>query len=431
MGPQELYAQKKTSLQTALSHIQSGDTIASGIYGGEPVLLFRNLHTIADRVRDVKVWTCIMKEAYPFFVDSAYQDHFFINSFFYGPQARSCHARGNVTFFPFFLRSCGAGVVAHERPRIFAAAVPPMDEEGYFYLSPSLQLEYETFQASDIRILEVNPHVPRLRGPARIHISEVTCLLESDNEIFTIAEPEVTDVERQIAEHVASLIQDGDTLQFGIGNTSNAIGDALLQKHDLGVHTEALSTSMGKLIEKGVINNSRKTFHPGKTVCAFAWGSQAFYDYIDDRADIALYPAAYVNDPQIIAKHDNMVSVNTALQIDLTGQICSESIGGRHYSGTGGASDFAEGAYFSRGGRGIVAVTSTAKGGTISRIQPFLSPGSAVSISRNLSDYIVTEYGIAQMRNASIRQRAERLIAIAHPAFREDLRRRAKELLIW
>ncbi|SFP91298.1 Acyl-CoA hydrolase [Oscillibacter sp. PC13] len=431
MEPQDLYAKKRVTTQEALSYIHSGDTIVGGFYGCEPILLFRNLHTIADRVHDIKVWTGIAKEDYPFLVEDAYMKQFFINSFFYGSQTRKIHSSGRVTFFPFFLRDSAAGIIAHERPRVFAAAVPPMDEDGYFHLSPSLQIEYESFLAADVRILEVNPHVPRLYGPAKIHISDVTCVIEAGCEIFQIDEPKVTAVEQQIAEHVATLVQDGDTLQFGIGNTSNALSEALLQKHDLGIHTESLSTAMGKLMAKGAVNNSRKTLHPGKTICAFAWGSGDFYNYIDGRQDIVLLPAAYVNDPRTIAQNDNMVSINTAIQIDLTGQVCSESIGNRQYSGTGGATDFAEGAYLSKGGRSIIAITSTAKGGTVSRIQPFLSPGAAVSISRNLSDYIVTEYGIARMRGAGIRQRTQSLIAIAHPDFREELRRQAAEFLIW
>ena len=228
-----------------------------------------------------------------------------------------------------------------------------------------------------------------------------------------------------------ALVRDGDTIQIGLGNLSNAAADAMCGKYDLGIHTEILCSATGRLMAKGVVNNSRKNFHPGKTVCSFVWGDQDFYDFIDRNPDIELMPSSYVNDPYIIAQNHNMVSINTAVQIDLTGQICSESLGSRQYSGTGGATDFAAGAYMSPGGRGIVVITSTAKNGTVSKIQPILSPGSVVSISRNWVDCIVTEYGVAHLRGTTIRQRVERLIAIAHPDFRGELRRQADKLMLW
>lgn len=211
----------------------------------------------------------------------------------------------------------------------------------------------------------------------------------------------------------------------------NAVGEALMDKHDLGIHTEMITSSMGKLLRAGVVTNTRKNFNPGKTIGAFAWGDQALYDYMAENTSICLRRAAWVNNPFNIAQNDNMVSVNAAIQVDLTGQICSESMGSRQFSGTGGASDFAYGAFHSKGGRGIIALTSTAKGGTISKIQPQLTPGSVVSISRNLTDYIVTEYGIAKIRDCTVRQRVNNLIAIAHPDFRAELRKQADELAIW
>ena len=207
--------------------------------------------------------------------------------------------------------------------------------------------------------------------------------------------------------------------------------EALMDRHDLGIHTEMLTASMGKLLRAGVVNNARKNFNPGRSVATFVWGDQPLYDYLAENTSVCLRRAAWVNDPFHIAQNDNMVSVNTALQIDLTGQVCSESIGPRQFSGTGGASDFAYGAFHSRGGRGILAMTSTAKGGTVSKIQPVLTPGAVVSISRNLVDYVVTEYGIARLRNRTVRQRAENLIAVAHPDFRAELRREAGRLMLW
>ncbi len=227
------------------------------------------------------------------------------------------------------------------------------------------------------------------------------------------------------------MVHDGDTIQIGLGNLSNAVADALHDKNDLGIYTEIFSPSAGRLMEDGVVTNRRKNFHPGKTVCGFLWGDQSIYDFVDHNPDIELLSTSWVNDPYNIAQNDNMVSVNNALRIDLTGQVCSETLNGRQYSGTGGATDFAAGAYMSKGGRGIIVITSTAKNGAISKIQPVLPLGSAVSISHNWVDCIVTEYGVACLKGASIRQRVERLIAIAHPDFRAELRREAEKLMLW
>lgn len=430
MDHRALYQEKKTTVSGVLAHIESGDVIVGGTYACEPVTLFRQLHTIAPQVYDVTVWTGITKETYLFFSDDACRSSFFINSFFYDAQARANHPGGRVSYIPAHLHQLSAEI-ARQKPDVFMAAVPPMDAEGYLHLSPVMQIEYEPCMAAKKRIFEINRRIPLLPGAKKVHISQVTCLIEADCEISTVGEPEPSAVERQAAENAAALVRDGDTIQIGLGNLSNAAADALCGKYDLGIHTEILCSATGRLMAKGVVNNSRKNFHPGKTVCSFVWGDQDFYDFIDRNPDIELMPSSYVNDPYIIAQNHNMVSINTAVQIDLTGQICSESLGSRQYSGTGGATDFAAGAYMSPGGRGIVVITSTAKNGTVSKIQPILSPGSVVSISRNWVDCIVTEYGVAHLRGTTIRQRVERLIAIAHPDFRGELRRQADKLMLW
>ena len=431
MTHQELYRSKLTTPEQALSHIRSGDVVVPGTYTGEPVLLMRNLHRIAPRVRDVKVWTSPLLEDYPFFADGAYADSFTQLSFFYGRHHRALHPTGRVSYMPLNMDWMGTGIVERERPRVFLCNAAPMDENGYLCLNPALQIEQEIFDAAECLILEVNPNLPRAGGAIRVHISKVTALVESDLPIFEAPTPTVGDTERQIAEFASPLIRDGDTIQIGLGNASNAVAETLTNKHDLGIHTELLSASLGKLMACGAVNNSRKNLNPGKAVCGFTWGDRAFYDFLDGHPDVLLRSMYYVANPAVISQNDNMVSVNTAVQIDLTGQVCSESIGHRQYSGTGGALDFAMGAYRSKGGRGIIAITSTAKGGTVSRIQPFLDRGAQVSISRNVTDYIITEYGVAKLRGATIRERAKALIAIAHPDFRKDLEAQAKEFMLW
>ena len=417
---QELYQKKRGTVADALALIHSGDTVIGGTYSCEPVTLLRQLHTIAPQVRDVTVWLGITKEPYPFYSDPAYGESFFVNSIFYDPQARANHPRGRVSYLPAHLHQLG-NIVNEAHPEVFAAAVSlPLSSE-----------EYEAFGAARTRILEVNPHVPMLYGGRKVHVSEVDCLIETDCEVFTAEMPKPSEAERQAAQNAASLVRDGDTIQIGIGSLSNAVADALRDKNDLGIYTEMLGTAAGQLMASGVVTNRRKNFCGGKTICCFTWGDRPFYDFIDHNPDIELHPASWVNDPYRIAQNDNMVSINTAIQIDLTGQICSENLNGRQYSGTGGATDFASGAYMSKGGRGIVVITSTAKGGTVSKIQPVLSPGAVVSISRNWADCIVTEYGVAHLKGANIRQRVERLIAVAHPDFRAELRRQADHLMLW
>ena len=248
----------------------------------------------------------------------------------------------------------------------------------------------------------------------------------SDAAVFDNPMPLPGETDRAIARRVAALIHDGDTIQFGIGRLPEAISDALMENRDLGIHTEMLGNSLGRLIQAGVVTNARKNFLPGESVVGFVWGSREFYDFIDSRQDIRIEPSRFVNDACIIGKNDNLVSVNSALSVDLTGQICSESIGTLQYSGTGGAMDFAMGAFRSRGGRGIIAMPSTTGNGRISRITAVLAPGSAVSIQRGYTDYVITEYGTARLRGRTIPERAEALIGIAHPAFRGQLREDAE-----
>ena len=431
MTPREIYESKKVTWQEALSHIRSNDCLIGGTDPSEPVQIYSHLHTLIGRVTGLRVWSFNMQGDYPFMTDPRCIPHFVIHSVFYGAHERACHRYGQISHYPWYLSEIPRYVIETDRPTVFIAAVPPMDEDGYFSISPMLLWELEGFSAADIRIFEVNPKVPRMCGAPKVHVSEITCLIESDAPISQVPEIRMSPVERQIGAYAAELIRDGDTLQFGIGSTSNAVAESLCEKHDLGIHTEMFSTPMQHLMEHGVINNSRKNFHPGKAVCAFAWGDMPFYRFIHDNPQIELCPAAFVNNPVNIAQNDNMVSINTALQIDLTGQICSESLGSRQYSGTGGATDFASGAYRSRGGRGIIAVTSTAKGGTVSRIQPMLTPGSVVSIQRNVVDYIVTEYGGVNLVGCSTWQRAEGLISVAHPKFRDELIAAAEKQGIW
>lgn len=431
MTKREIYESKFISIPEALEKIRSGDTIAVGHYGNEPRNLLRQLHTIRDRVEDVTVWINNPSEEYPFIMDNRLKGRIDLLSAFYGAPLRKIHPSGRVSFAPHNMHSLSQTIIETKKPTVFMAAVTPLDEYGYVCMSMSQQMEREMMQVADLVIFEVNENIPKTIGTIQIPVEKVDFFVKAEGDISAAPEYPITEVQQKIAQNVASLIRDGDTIQLGIGGLPNAMADALMDKKDLGVHTEMSSDAMGKLMEAGVINNYRKNMHPGQSICAFAWGSKDFCKYIDRNPLIRVLPVSYVNDPFVIAQNDHMVSVNSALQMDLTGQVCSESLGFQQFSGTGGAFDFAYGAFHSKGGRGILALASTAKGGTVSRIQPGLTPGSVVSISRNIVDYVVTEYGIAHLRGKTVRQRRDALIAIAHPDFRQQLREEADKLMIW
>jgi len=276
-------------------------------------------------------------------------------------------------------------------------------------------------------IAEVNYRMPQTYGPARVPLASVAAVLETDHPLPENPRPVITDVERQLGVHVAALIRDGDCLQVGGGAVPAAVAECLTDRQDLGIHTELCTDWMVDLMERGCINGARKTLDPGKVVTSFCRGTQRLYDFIDGNPLVEFHPIEYTNDPYRIGTIDNMVAINAAVQVDLTGQINSESLGTRQMSGTGGLVDFVRGAARSRGGRSIIALPSTALGGKVSRIVPAFEPGTAVSVLRSEAQWIVTEYGARNVRGMTLRERAQALIEIAHPEFREALSWAARE----
>lgn len=432
MTKQEYYISKTITLQRALDLIHSGDCIASGHYGNETAPVFRNLHTIGERVENVKVWLNNPQEDYPFLSMPELNGKLDILAAFYAKPHRKIHKDRRVTYVPQNLHDLARCMLSTCRPTIFFLTVTPMDQNGYVLCSCCLQYELELMEAADLVIFQVNRNLPHTQGATQIPIEYADYIIEeTDEEIVYAPEYPADPVEALIAKNIASLIEDGDTLQFGIGGLPGAVAKELMHHKDLGVHTEMFSTPMAALMEAGVITNRRKNLNPGKSICTFMWGDRHFYEFVDNHPGISVLSASYVNDPFVIAQNDHMVSINSALEVDLTGQISSERIGFTQFSGTGGATDFAYGAFHSKGGKGIIALRSTAKGGTVSKIQPGLTYGSVVSISRNLVDYVVTEYGIAKLKDKGIRDRVDALIQIAHPDFREELAAQAEKLMLW
>lgn len=306
---------------------------------------------------------------------------------------------------------------------VFVTTCSRPDADGNVRMSLGCLGEGPVLPSASRIICEVNDEFPMVCGDAiKIPIERVTCFFKTENKMIIYPETDVTDVEKKIGEYVASLIEDGSTIQLGVGGVPNAASKALVTKNDLGIHTEMITTNMMRLAQMGVVNGKKKTLHPEKIVGSLIMGTQELYDFVDNNPTVELFNGEYSNDPKVIQQNYRMVSVNTCLQVDVTGQICSESFGSVQFAGCGGALDFAEGAHYAKEGKSIMALRSTAKNETISTIQAILTPGAIVTVPRTMIDYIVTEYGIADMTCRSVQERAEQLINIAHPKFRDQIR---------
>ena len=344
------------------------------------------------------------------------------NSFFLGASTRAAAAEGRADFTPVYFSEIPALLEGELRPDAALIQVSPPDDHGFCSLGVSVDYTKTAAETAKLVIAQVNRQMPRTLGDSFLPVTRFDCIVETDEPVIELAPPKIGATERAIGEHVASLIRDGDTLQLGIGAIPDAVLLFLKGKRDLGIHTEMFSDGVVELAETGVVTNAKKTLHRGQSVATFLMGTRRLYDYVDNNPAVAMYPVQYVNDPYIIAKNDNLVSVNSCVQIDLTGQVASTSVGLRQISGVGGQVDFVRGANLSRGGRAVMAMPSTAAGGTVSKLVPFLDRGAEVTTSRNDVNFVVTEYGIAQLWGKTLRQRAVELIAVAHPDFRAELR---------
>ena len=418
---------KLSSLSDALSLIRSGDTVWVAGVNHEPKAFLSALPQIIPNLENVTLLKSKDND-YDFLRDPATLGHIETLSHFFHANLREGHALGTVSYVPSDLHNYMALRTAYRPNNVFIAAVTEMDENGCFQIPYCQMFEQEAFRCADTVILEINPRFRRVRGGLEIPIDRVSCCYVADTPLMYLPGARPTATDETIGSYVADMIRDGDCLQLGIGALPDAIAKKLFDKNDLGVHSEMICSTMGELIENGNFTGARKQIDVGEHLFTFVLGNEHLHDVVSDVPACRIAPASYVNDPFVIAQNDNMISVNTALEIDLTGQVCSESIGPLQWSGSGGAADFAFGALHSRGGRGVIAFTSTAKKGTISRIRPMLTPGAAVTITRNLADTIVTEYGVAELRGRSVRERAEQLISIAHPDYRGELRAEARRL---
>ncbi|MCH4209827.1 acetyl-CoA hydrolase/transferase family protein [Bifidobacterium sp.] len=422
---------KTIALPQALQQIRSGDRVYASTNTQEPVGFLSALDSIADSVENVSVYSVGFEYPYDFLSDEDAIGHIGTRASFLDGTMRKAHSLHTVDFVPLNLHAWRERSEFNTHANVFVGAASPMDRHGYFRFSLGAGMEPDMALAADTVILEVNPKLPQVAGYTEIHISDVDYVYEYPHAPYERPQAELDDVSLTIGRHVASLVDDGATIQIGVGRITDAAATYLRDKNDLGVHTEMITTSMAQLAELGVVTGKRKTLLPRKIVAGFAIGTNELYDFLDDNPSIFLAPTSFVNDPANIARNYRMTSINTAIQVDLTGQVCSESIGHVQFSGTGGAADFAEGAIRSPGGKSIVALKSTAKNGTISTIQPFLNSGAVVSINRSDVDYVVTEYGVAALKGKTLEARAKALIAIAHPDFRDEMEARRREYQIW
>lgn len=427
---QESWMKKLVLMDEVLGRIMSNDTVVVGMAAAQPQGFLSSLHGIRERVRNVKVISCLLLRDYPFLADVGADTDapFRMESWYFGNSERELYKKGLVSFIPNNLHNAGREKIQAEPINVFVGTATPPDSHGFMSLSLCLVYEKDMIENADLVVLEINENLPRTFGDTQVHVDDVDLLVQNNAPLLTVPAVQATDIEQCIGENIAQLIDDGATLQIGIGGIPNAIMKFLSGKKHLGIHTEMITDGIVDLVKAGVIDNTQKTLHKGKIVGTFAMGGEALYEFIDENVGVELLRGSYVNDPYVVAQNDHMVSINTSLQVDLTGQVCSESIGYRHYTGTGGQLDMHRGATLSRGGKGIIAMRSSVKNDEISTIVPMLSPGSFVSVPRQDTDYIVTEYGVAHLKGKSVRERALALIAIAHPKFRESLSLEAKKL---
>ena len=429
MDYQELYKAKHTTAEALAAQVQNGWLIGMDAGASQTPTIISALAARArnNEIAGVRVQTLL--DVYPleYLADNSLFGKLTSEAWFSGGGSRRAVNGGYGDIIPNYYRDIPKYIRAMYDYDAFCVSVSPMDKHGWFSLSTVSSYSPAMIEKAKRVFLEVNDRQPRAVCGAQIHISQVAGLIEVSHELPVLPPTKIDAVSETIGGLIAERIDDGSCIQLGIGAIPDAVGAALKAKHDLGIHTEMFTDSMVELIARGAVNNSKKQIHRGQSVTTFAFGSQRIYDYIDDNPGIAILPVDYVNDPNVICRNDNMISINAALEVDLWGQVCAESVGTKHMSGSGGQVDYVRGACQSKGGKSFIAFTSTAKGDAISKIKSTLTPGAVVTTSKNDVDYIVTEYGVAHLRGEPLSRRAQQLIAIAHPNFRDELRFEAKK----
>jgi 4-hydroxybutyrate CoA-transferase len=415
------YKKKLQTADNALRCVRSGTRVYIQPGCAEPEALVEALMRRAPELYDVEIVHMMTMGCAPY-VAPEMAGHFRHNAMFIGGNVRAAINDGRADYTPIYLSEIEALFESGAMPiDVALIEVSPPDSHGFCSFGVGVDTTLTAAKCARYVVAQVNDYMPRTYGDSFIHVSDIDAVVESSRPLCELKKPEVTDMHVAIARNVAGLIEDGAVLQTGVGGIPDAVLPFLADRKDLGVHSELVSEGVIPLIENGVITGARKNYKPRKIIVGFALGTRRFFEFVDNNPIFEFHPTAYTNDPALIARNDNMVAINSALQVDLTGQVCSDSIGNQFYSGIGGQVDFLRGASRSKGGKAIIAISSTAKNGTISRIVPMLSPGAGVVTSRGLVRYVVTEHGVAYLHGKSIRERARALIQIADPKFRAEL----------
>jgi len=422
----EMYRSKVCDASVALKAVKSGDRVYIHPGCAEPETLVEALVARKDDLENVEITHLLTMGTAPY-VAPGMEKHFRHRALFTGGNARRAVNDGRADYVPVFLSEIPGLFTDGTLPiDVALIQVSPPDEHGFCSFGVGIECTKTAAETARVVIAEMNRQTPRTLGDSFIHVNKLTYIVPVDRPMLELPRLRMSDLHSQIGAHVAELIEDGSTLQMGIGGIPDAVLFHLQGKKDLGIHTEMFSDGVIELVHKGIINNEKKTLHPGKIISSFVLGSRALYDFIDNNPICEFHPSQYVNDPFIIAQNQKMVAINSALQIDVSGQVCADSIGYSIYSGFGGQVDFIRGASRSKGGKPIIALPATAKDDTLSRIVISLDEGAGVVTSRGDVHYVVTEFGVAQLHGRSIRERALSLIKIAHPKFREELTAKAR-----
>ncbi len=422
------YAEKVRTPEQAVMDVRRGDKVFIGSGAAEPQTLVKALIESAGRLADTRIMHIMTLGVAPY-TEEKFTDQFRHNAFFIGTNTRKAVAEGRADYTPVFLSEIPALFRSGQIPiDVALIQVSPPDRHGFCSYGVSTDVVKAGAESATKVIAEINPQMPRALGDCFIKMDDIDIAVPVDEPLLYAHRERADEVARRIGKNIASLIPDGATLQMGIGTIPDSVLHFLTDKKDLGIHTEMFSDGFMELVDRGVINNARKSIHRGHTVASFCIGSQELYDYVDDNPAVEFRPTEYTNDPYVIAQHDNMCAINSAIEVDLTGQVCADSLGAMFYSGIGGQLDFIRGAARSKGGKPIIAMPSTAKNDTVSRISVNLKEGAGVVTTRGDVHYVVTEWGVAYLHGKNIRERAMALINIAHPKFRQKLLEGAKKL---
>jgi 4-hydroxybutyrate CoA-transferase len=421
------YSNRIVTADEAVKNIKSGDRVVLGHACGEPRILPKAMVDRSQELRNVEIMHMVAMGQGLYCLPEM-EGHFRHNSLFVGASTRKAVAEDRADYTPCFFSQIPALFRDTLPVDVALVTVTPPDQHGFCSLGVSVDYTLQSIKSARTVIAEVNPNMPRTLGNSYVRVEEIDYFVPSELPIIELPRPMIGVVEKEIGRNIAKLIEDGATLQLGIGAIPDAVLSFLTEKNDLGIHSEMFSDGVMDLAKKGIINCAQKTLHRGKMVVTFLMGTRKLYDWIHENPMVEMFPVDYVNDPFIIAKNDKMVSINSALQVDLLGQVAADTLGTIQFSGVGGQVDFVRGAARSRGGKSVIALPATADKGKVSRIVPLLTRGAAVTTSRFDVDYVVTEFGIASLRGKTVKERMQALVEIAHPDFREQISSEARSI---